>query len=306
MDQIFDRRKFLKRTAQAATLAGLGTLPFPDMETAQKLVILHTNDVHSRIEPFPESAGHLAGKGGAARRSAYIKAVRERNPYVLLLDSGDIWQGTPYFNVFKGGLEFELMSQMKYDASTLGNHDFDLGMEGLLQQWPKAKFPFICTNYDFSNTPLAGKTYKYRILQKGKLRIGLLGLGIKLKGLVPEDLFGGTRYLDPLTSINHWAKHLKLEEKCDYIIVLSHLGLSYRSNGKISDIRLVPQTKYVDLVLGGHSHTFLEQPVVVPNKNGTAVAINQVGFGGAMMGHLELTFDTSRKKKRVNCQNCWL
>ncbi len=304
--QGWSRRTFIQRMGQSIGLAAISSLPLPNRNELQEVIILHTNDVHSRIEPFPESAGELAGKGGAARRAAYIESVRQQNEHVLLLDSGDIWQGTPYFNVFKGGLEFELMSQMKYDASTLGNHDFDLGIEGLKAQWSKAQFPFICTNYDFSETPLSGKTLPYHIISKGALKFGILGAGIELEGLVPDNLYGKTNYLDPVDPINRMASFLKKEQDCDYVILLSHLGLSHPDPSKISDRNLVPQTEDIDLVLGGHSHTFLEEVEVVQNRKGHPVPINQVGFGGAMIGHLHLTFDVSRKKKRLHCQNCWL
>ena len=288
-------------------LLSLGQFPIQVMgEEVVKITILHTNDVHSRIEPFPEGAGRLSGKGGAARRAAYINKVRAYEPNVLLLDAGDIWQGTPYFNVFEGRLEFELMSKMKYDAATLGNHDFDLGLDGLIEQWGKADFPFICSNYDFDKTPLQGKTQPYQIFTFNEVRIGVIGLGIELKGLVPDKLFGGTRYLDPVDRANYWSKYLKKEKDCDFVIALSHLGLSYENLSIISDEKLVPQTKYLDLVLGGHTHSFLPEPILVDNAKGNAVAINQVGYGGAMMGRIDLFFDKKSKKRSTSCQNCWL
>lgn len=302
-----DRRAFIQKMSAGLGLMAFGRFPFDVLgESVIKVTILHTNDVHSRIEPFPENSGRLTGKGGAARRAAYIKKVREFEPHVLLLDAGDIWQGTPYFNVFNGRLEFELMSQMKYDAATLGNHDFDLGLEGLLEQWDKAKFPFVCSNYDFSDTPMNGKTIPYQIFEFNGVKIGLIGLGIELNGLVPKLLYGNTRYLDPVERTNYWSRYLKKEKDCDFVIVLSHLGLAYENLGQISDERLVPQTKYIDLVIGGHTHTFLPKPHMVRNAKGRQVAVNQVGYGGAMIGRIDLYFDTEKKKRTTSCQNCWL
>lgn len=301
------RRTFIQKMSAGLGLMAFGGFPFDVLgETVIKVTILHTNDVHSRIEPFPENSGRLTGKGGAARRAAHIKKVREFEPHVLLLDAGDIWQGTPYFNVFNGRLEFELMSQMKYDAATLGNHDFDLGLEGLLEQWDKAKFPFVCSNYDFEDTPLKGKTRPYQIFEFKEVKIGLIGLGIELNGLVPKLLYGNTRYLDPVERANYWSRFLKKEKDCDFVIALSHLGLAYENPGLISDERLVPQTKYIDLVIGGHTHTFLPKPLMVKNAGGRQVAVNQVGYGGAMIGRIDLYFDTEKKKRTTSCQNCWL
>jgi len=304
---MMNRRNFIKNlsTASAAYAFFPGFSSLAPYGERVKITILHTNDTHSRIDPFPADAGKLAGKGGAAARSAYINSVRSREKHTLLLDAGDIWQGTPYFNTYKGRLEFDLMSKMKYDAATLGNHDFDLGLEGLQNQWKRAHFPFICTNYDFSDTPLAGMTKKYHIVEKGGIRFGLLGLGIQLEGLVPPDLYGDVKYLDPVIAANSMAKKLKREMDCDWIIALSHLGYHYASD-KISDRRLAQQSENIDLIIGGHTHTFLEKIQTVLNKNGKKVAINQVGFGGAMIGHIDLWFDRDRKKTYPDCQNCWV
>jgi 5'-nucleotidase len=301
------RRKFLNHLGAISTglVCGGSFLPKSFTEDTVKVTILHTNDTHSRIDPFPDYAGKLAGKGGAAARSAYIKAVRSNEEHVLLLDAGDIWQGTPYFNTYKGRLEFELMSKMKYDAATLGNHDFDLGIEGLKAQWDVADFPFICTNYDFSDTALEGLTQNYIIIKKSKIKIGILGVGIQLDGLVPDSLFSGLRYLDPVQQANHMARKLKRDMDCDFVITLSHLGYQYTSD-KISDRKLARHSEYIDLIIGGHTHTFLDGIQVVKNKKGEDVAINQVGHGGAMIGHIDLWFDGNKKKRSKDCQNCWV
>ena len=215
----------------------------------EKLTILHTNDVHSRIEPFPMDGGRYQGLGGAARRAALIRQIRAKEKQVLLLDSGDIFQGTPYFNFYGGELEFKLMSAMKYDAATIGNHDFDGGIEGLHRQLKYADFPFVSSNYDFSDTIMNGKTKEYQVFKKGWLTIGVFGLGIELKGLVPKSLYRETRYLDPLTQANKTARHLKKEEKCDFVICLSHLGNRYKDS-QVSDWIIAENSEDIDLILG--------------------------------------------------------
>lgn len=293
-----DRRSFLK-TGLAGMAAGL--LPVrafsavPDKEEdLVYLTILHTNDVHSRIDPFPADDRKFGGKGGVAKRMGAIEKFRENDQHVLLFDSGDIFQGTPYFNLFGGEPELKAMSMMGYHAATMGNHDFDNGLEGFLKVFHHAKFPFICSNYDFSDTVLAGKTEKYRIFQKGPLKIGVIGIGIELRGLVPDQLFGSTVYLDPLTVADQYGKKLKEELGCHLVVCLSHLGFKYE-NDKVSDIILAQKSKYLDIILGGHTHTFLDAPVIEKNALKKNVLINQTGWGGICLGHLTLGFQKNPK-----------
>jgi 5'-nucleotidase len=296
------RRTFLQRLAWTSALAPLGGLPLQAASglSATRLTILHTNDWHSRIEPFPMDGGRNAGKGGAARRAALIDRIRQQEEHVLLLDAGDIWQGTPYFNFFGGELEFKLMSAMRYDAATLGNHDFDAGIDGLIKQWPLAQFPFVVCNYDFSRTPLADKTQPSIVLERGPLRIGILGVGIELAGLVPQTLYGDTRYIDPVEPAIAAADRLVQEEKCDYVICLSHLGFKYDGD-KIDDTKLARASRNIDLIIGGHTHTFLRQPVTEMNRDGQPVQINQVGFGGLYLGRLDISFDFGKRRRCVSC-----
>jgi 5'-nucleotidase len=296
-----DRREFLKHTGLgAASVALLGvSLPAAAADKkATRLTILHTNDMHSRIEPFPDNAAQYAGMGGMARRATLIEQVRKEEPNVLLLDSGDIWQGTPYFNFFMGELEYKLMSQMKYDASTLGNHDFDNGLEGLQKQLPNATFPFLIANYDFSATPLAGKFKPYKVFDKQGIRVGVFGLGIELAGLVADKNFGATKYLDPIAVANDMVKQLRGPEKCDLVICLSHLGYKYQGP-KVDDFKLAAGAPGIDLILGGHTHTFLEKPDVVAGANGHQTLINQVGWSGINLGRLDYSFERGSRRPAV-------
>jgi 5'-nucleotidase len=291
------RRDFLKHTAIGAAGIGMLGLPF-SAEAARdgiKLTILHTNDQHSRIDPFPDDGRKYGGMGGMARRATLIERIRQQEPNVLLLDSGDIWQGTPYFNFFEGELEYKLMTQMKYDAATLGNHDFDIGLEGLQKQLPLAGFPFLTANYDFSNTILQGRFQPYKVFEKQGIRVGIFGLGIELDGLVSKNMYGETVYLDPVEKAREMVQALREKEKCDLVVCLSHLGYSYDTE-KIDDRKLAQQVSGVDLILGGHTHTFIEKPEVLRHENGHETMINQVGWSGLFLGRIDFTFH--RKSKR--------
>ena len=267
-----------------------------------KLVILHTNDVHSRVEPFPMDGGRNQGKGGVAKRAVLIEKIRAENDNVLLLDAGDIFQGTPYFNFYGGELEMKLMSAMKYDASTIGNHDFDGGMDGLVKQLPNATFPLLNTNYDFSDTVLNGHVQPYKIFNKAGLKIGVFGVGIELVGLVPQKLYLNTIYNDPIESAKKTSNLLKNELGCDYVICLSHLGFKYEGT-KVSDQTLAAETEFIDLIIGGHTHTFLQEAITLPNKVQKPVIVNQVGWAGIMLGQLDVVFERNRKGMCTTCSN---
>ncbi|GIV33697.1 MAG: metallophosphatase [Chitinophagales bacterium] len=293
------RRIFLQRTLLSSGLLALGGFPFSAFASGEliKLTILHTNDTHSRIEPFPADS-KFPNLGGIARRAALVKNIRQQEQHVLLFDSGDIFQGTPYFNYFRGSVEMELMSKVGYDAATIGNHDFDAGVEGLAKQMPLATFPMIATNYDFRDTPMEGKTRPFAVFQKGSVIIGVIGLGIELEGLVPPKLYGNTRYLEPVKSANKTARMLKKEYGCDLVLCLSHLGYKY-GTPKISDIVLAQNTEHIDLILGGHTHTFLQQPDVIRNRKNQPVLVNQVGWGGVVVGRIDIVFDYTKKSKKI-------
>ncbi|MEC8829791.1 MAG: metallophosphatase, partial [Bacteroidota bacterium] len=197
------------------------------------------------------------------------------------------FQGTPYFNYFGGELEFKLMSMLDYDAATIGNHDFDNGIDGLYAQLPHAKFDFISANYDFSNTVLEADVKPYKIFKKGGVKIGVFGLGIELEGLVNAKAFKETKYLNPLELAQDMSRTLKEKENCDLIICLSHLGYSYKNPQKISDLTLASATENIDLIIGGHTHTFLDKPTAVSNTAGKTVLVNQVGCYGLYLGKVD-------------------
>ncbi len=297
------RRDFIRTMIGSAALVGFASFPLDLLARHElvKLTILHTNDVHSRIDPFPKNDPKYPGMAGVARRAALIKKIRAAEPNVLLLDAGDIFQGTPYFNLYGGELEFKLMSEMGYDAATIGNHDFDNGIEALDKQLPHATFPFINLNYDFTDTPLESKVLPYKIFHKGGLTIGVIGVGIELDGLVDRRLYGNTVYRNPLQMANDTAFVLKNNLKCDLVICLSHLGYKY-SEKKISDEVLAQESLYIDLIIGGHTHTFLDEPVRYKNKLNKEVLVAQVGWAGIRLGRVDYYFDVrSRKKEVLGC-----
>ena len=293
------RRDFIKNTAASSSLLTLGRLSlssFNTLENTKKITILHTNDTHSHIDPFPSDDPRNPNQGGAARRASIIDTIRREEDNVLLLDAGDIFQGTPYFNYYGGELEFKLMSMMQYDIATLGNHDFDNGIDGFYAQLPHAKFDFVSANYDFKNTLLDGIVKPYKIVKKSGLKIGVFGLGVELEGLVDKKLYKETVYNNPVEIAKDIVNTLKEEHKCDLIICLSHLGFKYKNEPeKVCDIILAQQTKDIDLIIGGHTHTFLDKPVIEKNSIGKEVLINQVGCYGINLGRIDFYFSNDEK-----------
>ncbi len=293
------RKQFIKNLAASGTLSLLpaNSLYAQPKKSHTKITILHTNDQHSRIEPFETSHKKFGGAGGFAPRATLIDQIRKEEEHVLLLDAGDIFQGTPYFNFFGGELEFKLMSKLGYDLATLGNHDFDNGIDGFIKQLPHAQFNFVNANYDFKNSALDGIVRPYQIFKKGSVKIGVFGLGIKLDGLVDPKNYGEIRYLDPIEIAQDQIHYLKNKKKCDLIICLSHLGYQYK-NDTVSDMKLAQNTQDLDLIIGGHTHTFLETPTLAKNKQGREVIVNQVGWAGLYLGRID--FYLSKGKKKTN------
>lgn len=288
------RRSFLKTTAGGLGLLGAAGLldslggwtraaaAGPDEAV---ITILQTNDVHSRIDPFPEGSGRNAGRAGAARRASLIDAVRRENPNTLLVDAGDVFQGTPYFNLFKGELDFKVMSALGYDVMTIGNHDFDGGLDGLARAARFADFDMISANYDFTGTVMEDRVKPHVIKQVGPARVGLFGLGVILQGLVPPDLCRGVVYNDPLSAARRQARHLREQERCDLVIALSHLGNTGYA-GEVGDQTLARKVPEIDLIVGGHSHTFMDAPTRYHHGERETLVF-QVGFGGINVGRVD-------------------
>ena len=296
------RRDFIQKTAASSALLGLTGVSLSSFSTPsdiKKITILHTNDVHSHIDPFPADHPKNPNLGGAARRAAIIEGIRKEEKNVLLLDAGDIFQGTPYFNYYGGELEFKLMSMMQYDLATMGNHDFDNGIDGFYAQLPHAKFDFVSANYDFKNTILNNIVKPYKIIIKDGIKIGIFGLGVQLDGLVDKKLYKETVYNNPIEVAQDMTQILKEEKKCDLVICLSHLGFKYKDEPeKPSDILLAQKTKNIDLIIGGHTHTFLDKPVIEKNSEGKDVLINQVGCFGLNLGRID--FYLSNNNEVIN------
>jgi 5'-nucleotidase len=295
------RREFIRNTALITGASMVAPSVFgrsiaPAEGYSDRLTILHTNDTHSNIDPFPDNHAKYPGKGGVSRRFELIKKIRQEQEHVLLLDAGDIFQGTPYFNKYKGVLEMKVMTKLGYEAATMGNHDFDGGIDGFLNAQQYADFPFLCSNYDFKNTALDGLTKDTMIIQKGRVKVGIFGVGVELDGLVSKSNYLETKYHDPIEIATDKAAALK-KDGCDLIICLSHLGYSYDYD-KVSDLKLAEATQDIHLIIGGHTHTFLDKPTEVKNKAGETVLINQVGWAGVNLGRVDFEFDKKCFNKR--------
>jgi 5'-nucleotidase len=288
-----NRRKFIYNSSLASlSVMGLNSCNLNSKDLT--ITILHTNDVHSQIDPFPSNHNLYPNKGGFARRASLFKELISKNPNTLIFDAGDIFQGTPYFNFFQGELELNLMKKMDYDAATIGNHEFDAGLKTFKKNILNNDFQFISSNYDFANTELEGLVDKYKIYHKGGIKIGVFGLGIELKGLVNPLLYAETKYYDPVDIAKDISSYLKYEKRCDLVICISHLGHQYQ-NDKISDTVLAKLTSNIDLIIGGHTHTLLKKPLILNNSTGEEVIINQVGSGGVFVGKIDFNFTNNNK-----------
>ncbi|MEN9952747.1 MAG: hypothetical protein RLZZ520_1015 [Bacteroidota bacterium] len=292
-----NRRKFIVDTSLTAGALMLGAPASAQASKGNRLTILHTNDVHSRLDPFPMDGSRNAGQGGVAARAALIQKIRSEEEHVLLLDAGDIFQGTPYFNVFKGEPEMKAMNMMGYDAIIMGNHDFDAGLDNFAEKLTThGKMPVVMCNYGFEGTTMESINQPYKIIRKGDIKIGILGVGIELAGLVPEQLYGKTVYQDPVQQANIHSDLLKKKYQCDLVICLSHLGDRYADN-KVSDEVLAKESLGIDLIIGGHTHRFFEKPREYSNKQGKKVLVNQVGWGGLQLGRMDFEFSKGTPQK---------
>ncbi len=257
-------------------------------QKTQKLVILHTNDTHSQIEPTDRAASRNADMGGYARRLGVINSIRAKEPHVLLVDAGDFSQGTPYFNFFNGRLEVKGYNQMNYDAVTLGNHEFDNGMDSLAMVLSMKNFPVVVSNYDVSASKIHDFVQPWLVLSKGKLKIGIMALGVDPAGLVMEKNYSGVIYEDPVKKAREVSDFLRNTKKCDLVICLSHLG-SDSTDVKVNDFTIARSTTNIDVIIGGHSHSMLEN-VTTPNAAGRRVMIAQMAKSGLYLGRIDLEF----------------
>nr|MBP7471840.1 metallophosphatase [Prevotella sp.] len=263
---------------------------------AQKqLVILHTNDTHSTIEPLAKTLADtlVADRGGFLRRVEMIKEQRKENPKLLLFDSGDFSQGSPYYTLFKGDVEIGLMNEMKYDAVTIGNHEFDFGIDNMARIFKMAKFPVVCSNYDFTGTPLVGLVKPWIIIKRNGIKIGVFGICPKLEGLVSTKNYEPIKFLDPIKIARETADFLKNDKKCDVVICLSHLGWNIEGD---DDVEMVEGTKNIDVVLGGHSHTYFKQLEYRKNLDGKMIPIDQNGKHAIYVGKLILNLKKNHSK----------
>lgn len=265
-------------------------LPVSAQQAERVVTILHTNDVHSRIEPISAGAAdEYAGMGGMVRRAGFVKQFRGKHPGALLLDCGDFSQGTPYYNFFKGELEIKMMNLMGYDAVTIGNHEFDFGLENMAKLFRMADFPVVCSNYDVTGTVLEGLVKPYITLVREGVKIGIFGLAPKMEGLVQADKCVGIVYNDPVKVGQEMADLLREKEHCEVVICMSHLGLRSGSPEGASDENLVRKTRGIDAVVGGHSHTFMQKPAVYLNADGKSVPVLHSGKSGIYVGKMVLT-----------------
>ncbi|OLE51280.1 MAG: hypothetical protein AUG51_23940 [Acidobacteria bacterium 13_1_20CM_3_53_8] len=251
------------------------------------ITILHTNDVHSQIDPLPAN-DQYAGKGGVARRATLVKRIRRENPNTLLVDAGDAFQGTPYFNFYRGEVEYKAMSAIGYDVVTLGNHDFDNGVEALAQAMRFANFEFVLSNYDYHGTAIEPRVKRYAVREVGGVRIGLFGMCINLNGLNAPNTFKGLTYLDPVQTSREMIDTLRVRERCALVVAMSHLG--YYENpkhGEVGDSQVAAQVDGIDFIASGHTHTFMKKPVVVKQPSGGETLIFQVGKSGIYLGRVD-------------------
>jgi 5'-nucleotidase len=298
------RRKFLQATIAGGAALALPqsgaplfststwpdlTSPLLDMSSGVTLItILHTNDTHSQIDPLPGSDKQYGGKGGVARRATLVKRVRKENPNTLMIDAGDVFQGTPYFNFYKGEVEYKSMSLIGYDVGTLGNHDFDNGVDALVAAMKFANFDFVSSNYDVRGTPLEARVKRYVVRKLGGVRVGLFGMGISPDNLITPDNFKGVKYIDPISSAREVVEILRHHEGCNLVVGMSHLGYYPNAkNGEIGDTQVASQVDGIDFIASGHTHTFMQSPVLTKQPSGKDTIIFQVGKSGIYVGRVD-------------------
>lgn len=287
---MISRKEFIRKASVmvAGSVFPIGfTTSANTINRSSDITILYTNDTHARIDPFPENAIRFAGLGGIAERASLVKRIRATHKNVLLVDAGDVFQGTPWFDVYGGEVDLRLMTEMNYDAMAIGNHEFDRGPEGFAEAASKAGFPFLAANYFVRNTPLNPFVERMIIKEYDGFRIGIIGLGIQFEGVVDPSLTGDVRSADPISNAKQMSQYLKESRRCDYVICLSHLGYQH-NNGRIDDLTLAQQVDGIDLIIGGHTHTFMDEPVTIPKTDGNPTLITQMGHSGVRLGRIDL------------------
>ncbi len=264
--------------------------PLLDVAMGEKLItILHTNDTHSQIDPIPANDKQYPDKGGVSRRATLVNRVRNENPNTLLIDAGDVFQGTPYFNFYKGEVEYKSMSLIGYDVVTLGNHDFDNGVAALAAAMKFAKFDFVSANYDVRGTPLESRIKPYVVRVIGGVRVGLFGLGVSPDNLITPENFKGVKYNDPVKASRDVVKLLRERERCTLVIGMSHLGFyANPRDGEVGDTQVAAQVDGIDFIASGHTHTFMKQPVITKTPSGGNTIVFQVGRSGIYVGRVDL------------------
>jgi 5'-nucleotidase len=301
---MIDRRNFLKTSIVGSAALALPNAvsqllspsvraaisePLLELVAGETLItILHTNDTHSQIDPISDSDKQWGGKGGVARRATLVKEVRSQNPNTLMVDAGDVFQGTPYFNFYKGEVEYKSMSLIGYDVVTLGNHDFDNGVDALAAAMKFANFEFVSTNYDVRGTPLESRVKPYVVRTFGDVRVGLFGLGISPDNLITPENFRDVKYLDPVGMARGAVRLLRDREKCQLVVAMSHLGYYPNPKGdQVGDTQLAAQVSGIDFIASGHTHTFMEKPYLQKNPEGKDTIIFQVGKSGIYVGRVD-------------------
>lgn len=285
---MISRKEFIRQSSLFVAGSMAGTLyPGTSTDSPETLTILFTNDTHARIDPFPQNAREFAGLGGVSRRASLIKKIRYNTDHTLLLDAGDVFYGTPWFDLFGGSVDFKVMSNMGYDAMTLGDHEFTLGPEGFAEAAKEADFPFLAANYRAQNTAMQPFIQDSAVREYAGVRVGVFGIGIELDGVVSPELSGGVISFEPVRIARRSVNSLRIHHNCDYVICLSHLGYKYESD-KLDDLALAEAVDGIDLIIGGHTHTFLDEPMAVSRPNGSVTWITQMGHSGIRLGRVDL------------------
>lgn len=289
---MMNRKAFLRQAFTISTGTLLtGSMMFGKSESETSLTILYTNDTHARLDPFPDNARHFAGLGGIARRANIVKQIRKQEKHVLLLDAGDVFQGTPWYDVYGGEVDLKLMSEMKYDAMAVGNHEFDKGLQAFADAATKAEFPILAANYSTRNTPLNSVIRRFFVKETAGIKIGFFGLGIGLDGVVDPKLYGAVRSRDPEIWANGMVRSLQEFHNCDLVICLSHLGFKHDDPRRMDDITLASKVAGIDLIIGGHTHTFMDRPELISNPSGSQTIVTQMGHSGIRLGRIDIALE---------------